>query len=160
MNKNICKYAEYNKYKSIECKVCENKPCLYQRYCTQDSKWWCSDKYFGCERRNSAMSKKKKSTDFINTDNKDAEIVSLEAIEVAEIEEVVSDEVEIEKEEETISQETEPSKEVKFMVSKEQGKIISMTDTTVKVLLKDGSKKVIKKPNYPVKLRDMIDTTI
>lgn len=107
------------------------------------------------------MSKKKNSTGSVNTEKKDTEIVSAEAIEVAEVQEVVSDEVvETEKKAETISQKTEPSKEIKFTVSKEQGKVIGITTTTVTLLLKNGTQKIIKKPNYPVKLRDMIDTTI
>ena len=161
MNKNICEYSEYNNYKKIECKVYENKPCLYQRYCTQDSKWWCSDKYFECERRKSAMSKKKNSTNFVDTEHKDAEIVFAEAIEVAEVEEVVSEKVEKEEKTVTISQETEPSKEVKKMVvSKEKGKIIALDKNIVVVKLQNGTKKKIKRPNYPVKFGDMIDTTI
>ena len=160
MNKNICEYSQYNKQKMIECKVCENKPCLYQRYCTQDLTWWCSDKYFGCERRKSYMSKKKNSTISVNTENKDAEIVTAEAMEVIEVEEVVSEQVEVEEKSEMISQETKPSKTVNFAISKEQGKVISISKTTVTLLLKNGIQKVIKKPNYPVKLRDIIDTTV
>lgn len=160
MNKNICEYSCYNVRKMIECKVCENKPCLYQRYCAQDLTWWCSDAYFGCERRKSAMSKKKNSTVSVNTENKNAEIVVAEAMEVAEVEEVVSEQVETEEKTETISQKTEPSNEVKFAIAKEQGKVIGITQTTVTLLLKNGEQKIIKKPNYPVKLRDIIDTTI
>lgn len=107
------------------------------------------------------MSKKKNSTGSVNTEIKDTEIVTAEAIEVAKVEEVVSDEiVETEEKAETISQKTEPSKEIRFAVAKEQGRVIGITDTTVTLLLKNGTQKVIKKPNYPVKLRDMIDTTI
>lgn len=107
------------------------------------------------------MSKKKNSTSSVNTEINDAEIVTTETIEVVEVKDVVSDEiVETEDKAETISQKTEPSKEIKFSIAKEQGKVIGITQTTVTLLLKNGTQKVIKKPNYPVKLRDMIDTTI
>lgn len=99
---------------------------------------------------------KKKSTGS-NITNKDVETISKKVIEASE---VVLEQVSKEEKDEMISQKTEPSKEVRFAVAKEQGKVIGITETTVTLLLKNGSQKVVKKPNYPVKLRDMIDTTI
>ena len=150
MNKNICEYSEYNKYRKIECKVCENKPCLYQRYCTQDSTWWCSDAYFQCERRNKAMSKQKDLTN--------SEVVLTENVEEKK-EKVISEDVKTEEKVETFSQKSKPSKK-QNIISKQKGKVVGITETTVKVLLDNGNYKVIKKPNYPVKLRDIIDTIL
>lgn len=58
MNKNICEFSYYDEYKNIKCKG-TNSPCLYQRYCTQDSKWWVSDEYGKCKTRRDLMSKNK-----------------------------------------------------------------------------------------------------
>ena len=99
---------------------------------------------------------KKKSTGS-NITNKDVETISKKVIEASE---VVLEQVSKEEKDEMISQKTEPSKEVRFAIAKEQGKVIGITETTVTLLLKNGTQKVIKKPSYPVKLRDMIDTTI
>lgn len=100
------------------------------------------------------MSKNKNSTN--------SEVVLTETAEEIKTEEVVLENVETEEKVETIFQETEPSKtEIKkSVVFKEKGKVIGTTKTMLCLQLKDGSQKMIKKPNYPVKIGDMIDTTI
>lgn len=58
MSKLLCEYGERTKTRGIKCTLEENQGCKYIRYCTQDSYWWCSEKYYNCARRKSEMENK------------------------------------------------------------------------------------------------------
>lgn len=99
------------------------------------------------------MSKKKYSTSSINTGFQDTEIVSSETIEVAEEKEVVSEKVIQKEQEEITSQEIKPSEKTQ----KIKAKVVAMNAMQIALELEDQTRKVISRPDYSVKLGDIIE---
>lgn len=87
MSKYMCEFGIRNEFDSIICTLNENQGCRYIRYCTQDSRYWCSDEYFKCERRKSEMGKK----DRRNYNLREDQIEETKEIKKEETEQVIED---------------------------------------------------------------------
>jgi len=85
MNKNICEFSHKDEFKHIKCEE-NNSPCLYERYCTQDSTWWVSDAYSNCQRRNKMKKNKKQPYSPIIEDNQKEEVIEIKETETQQIE--------------------------------------------------------------------------
>ena len=121
------------------------------------------------------MSKKKYSAGSVNKEEKELnevllepqeikenEEVILEIQEVTETQEVIDKEDVVSEKVETISQETEPSepKQETVVTIYKKGRVISIAKNTVTLLLEDGKQSVIKRPDYKIKLGEIIDATV
>ena len=91
MSKYMCEFGIRNEFDSIICTLNENQGCRYIRYCTQDSRYWCSDEYFKCERRKSEMGKKDRRNYNLREDQIKNQIEETKEIEKEETEQVIED---------------------------------------------------------------------
>lgn len=74
MSKLICEYGNQNQDGIVLCSLIDDNVCKYITYCTQDSKYWCSSRYYNCERRKSKMAKRDRKNNYVGK-NKTEEII-------------------------------------------------------------------------------------
>lgn len=53
----LCEFATMNEFGRLTCKVGENLPCKFQRYCSQKSKWENTKNFSSCLKRVSRLNK-------------------------------------------------------------------------------------------------------
>lgn len=57
---NKCEFSQENEFGRLICKIDDNLPCKYQRYCTQKSRWENTKNFSSCGRKNSMALEDKK----------------------------------------------------------------------------------------------------